>query len=110
MKKIPEMTRTEEHEFWKTHSAADYLEEMEPVTVVTGSRPQNRCGECKETLLSRFIDVELKGGRGQLRGLRQLYCPNGHEARLAPEAQRLVTAIESVLSLSPVYDRQRSVA
>ncbi len=31
-----------------------------------------------------------------------LYCPEGHETRLSPEAQRLADAIEAVLRLSRV--------
>ena len=33
MAKIPQMTRVEEQEFWETHDATDFLDEMEPVAV-----------------------------------------------------------------------------
>ena len=109
---IPEMTRAQEARFWETHDATDYLDEMEPVTVTVGPRPQNRCSVCDQVLLSRYVDIDLAGGRAQLRGLRQLYCPAGHETRLAPKAQRLADAVEAVLRLTlvPVGARQRSQA
>ncbi len=100
MDKLPTMSRVEESIFWETHDATDYLESTQPVAVTVGPRPHNRCPRCKQTLLSRYVDVSLADGRAQLRGLRQLYCPDGHETRLAPEAQRLVDAIEAVLRLT----------
>ena len=102
MNSIPEMTRAQEAKFWETHDATEYLDEMEPVTVVVGPRPQNHCSVCDQVLLSRYVDIDLAGGRAQLRRLRQLYCPAGHESRLAPEAQRLANAIEAVLCLTLV--------
>ena len=61
-------------------------------------------------MLSRYVDVDLAGGRAQLRQVRQLYCPDGHESRLAPEAQRLADAVEAVLRLTlvPVGAGQRA--
>ena len=94
------MTRAQEAKFWETHDATDYLDEMEPVTVTAGPRPRNRCSVCSQVMLSRYVDMDLAGGRAQLRQLRQLYCPAGHESRLAPEAQRLADAMEAVLRLS----------
>ncbi len=105
MAKIATMTRGEEAEFWKTHDATDYLDDSEPVEVETGPRPQNRCLICSDVLLSRYVDVELAGGRAVLRGLRELYCRQGHEVRLAPEAQRIADAIEAVLGLAPELTR-----
>jgi hypothetical protein len=105
MAKIPTMTREEEAEFWKTHDATDYLDDSEPVEVETGPRPRNRCLVCSDVLLSRYVDVELAGERAVLRGLRELYCRQGHEIRLAPEAQRIVDAIEAVLGLAPEFAR-----
>ncbi len=102
MATIPQMTRAQEGKFWETHDAADYLDEMEHVTAATGPRPQNRCSKCSRTLLSRYMDIDLADGQVQLRKLRQLYCPEGHETRLSPEAQRLADAIEAVLRLSRV--------
>lgn len=101
MTKLPEMTRQEEFEFWKTHDATDYLDDTEPVQVETGPRPRNHCPVCGDILLSRYVDVELAGGRAALRGLRELYCRQGHGARLAPEAQRVADAVEAVLHLAP---------
>jgi hypothetical protein len=110
MTSIPEMTRGQEARFWETHDATDYLDEMEPVTMTIGPRPRNRCSVCARVLLSRYVDVSLAGDRAQLRGLRQLYCPDGHETRLAPEAQRLADAVEAVLRLTlvPVGARQQA--
>jgi len=103
------MTRAQEAKFWETHDATDYLDEMEPVTVTVGPRPQNRCSVCCQVMLSRYVDIDLAGGRAQLRQVRQLYCPDRHESRLSPEAQRLADAMEAVLRLSfvPVGAGQR---
>ncbi len=100
MAKTPEMTRTEAGAFWETHDATDYLEDMVAVDVTTGPRPQNNCPTCGQIMLSRMVDVTLAAGRVQLRQLRQVYCPEGHETHLAAEAQRLVDAIEAVLRLA----------
>ena len=100
MDELPTMSRVEESRFWETHDATDYLDAMQPVSATVGPRPRNRCPKCRKTLLSRYVDVNLAGGRAQLRGLRQFYCPDGHETRLAPEAQRLVDAIEAVMQLT----------
>ena len=110
MTSIPEMTRAQEAQFWETHDATDYLDEMEPVTVTVGPRPRNQCSVCGRVLLSRYVDIDLAGGRARLRQLRQLYCPAGHESYLAPEAQRLVDAVEAVLRLTlvPVGAGQRA--
>lgn len=105
MDRIPKMTREEEAEFWKTHDATDYLDDSEPVEVEMGPRPRNHCLVCGDVLLSRYIDVELAGGRAVLRRLRELYCREGHETRLAPEAQRIVDAVEAVLGLIPDFTR-----
>ena len=100
MDELPTMSRVEESRFWETHDATDYLDAMESVAVTVGPRPRNRCPKCKKTLLSRYVDVNLADDRVQLRGLRQLNCPDGHVSRLAPEAQRLVDAIEAVMRLT----------
>ncbi|MBM4466525.1 MAG: hypothetical protein FJ014_13385 [Chloroflexi bacterium] len=91
------MTRDQEAKLWETHDATDYLDEMEPVAVTIGPRPRNRCSVCSQVLLSRYVAIDLACGRAQLRQVRQLYCPAGHESRLAPEAQRLADAVELVL-------------
>jgi hypothetical protein len=101
MDKLPTMSRVEEGEFWETHDATDYLDATQSAALTVGARPHNRCSACKKTLLSRYVDVTVAGGRAQLRQLRQLYCPDGHESRLAPEAQRLADAVEAVMHLSP---------
>ena len=49
---------------------------------------------------SRFVDIEIADKRLQLRRTRELYCPNGHETRLAPEDQRLADALEAVSKLA----------
>ncbi len=89
MADIPEMTRSQEGEFWETHDATDYLAEMMAVEVTVGPRPQNKCYECKKVMLSRNVDLNLASGQVQLRQLRQLYCPEGHETRLAEELTKL---------------------
>jgi len=101
MSKLAEMSRDEEREFWGTHSSADYWNEMESVELVRGPRPKNRCATCGNIMVSRYVDVELAGGRVVLRGVRQLHCREEHETHLAPEAQRVVDAIEAVLRLAP---------
>ena len=65
---------------------------------------------CGQVMLSRYVDLDLAGGRAQLRQVRQLYCPDGHESRLAPEARRLADAVEAVLRLTliPVGAGQRA--
>ena len=95
------MTRAQEAKFWETHDATDYLDEMEPVTVTAGPRPRNRCSVCSQVMLSRYVDIDLAGGRAQLRQLRQLYCPAGHESRLAPEAQRLAEIFHGLSESRP---------
>ena len=101
MDELPTMSRVEEGKFWETRDATDYLDATQPVALAVGARPHNRCAKCKKTLLSRYVDATVAGGRAQLRQLRQLYCPDGHETHLAPEAQRLVDAVEAVMRLSP---------
>ncbi len=102
---IPKMTREEEAKFWSTHNATDYLDGSEPMEVEMGPPPRNHCLVCGDVLLSRYVDVEVAGGRAVLRGLRGLYCRKGHETRLAPEAQRIVDAVEAVLGLVPGFAR-----
>jgi hypothetical protein len=103
MAEIPKMTREEEAEFWKTHDVIDY-DNSEPIEVEMGPRPRNHCMVCNDVLLSRYVN-EVAGGRVVLRGLRELYCRQGHEVRLAPEAKRIVDAIEAVISLVPEFVR-----
>jgi hypothetical protein len=104
MAEIPKMTREEEAEFWKTRGVTDY-DDSEPVKVEMGPRPRNHCLVCGDVLLSRYVDVELASGRAVLRELRELHCRQGHEVRLAPEAQRIVDAIEAVIGLVPEFVR-----
>jgi hypothetical protein len=110
MSSIPEMTRVWEAKFWETHDATDYLDETEPVAVTLGPPPRHRCAVCGQVLLSRYVNIDVAGGRAQLRELRQLYCLAGHDIHLAPEAQRLTEAIEAVLRLTlvPVGAGQRT--
>ena len=100
MAKIPTMTRVEEQEFWESHDATDFLEDMEPVVVTRMARPDTSCFVCGETTRSRFVDIEIADRRLQLRRTRELYCPNGHETRLAPADQRLADALEAVSKLA----------
>lgn len=104
MAEIPKMTREEEAEFWKTHDVTDY-DDSEPIKVEMGPRPRNHCMVCDDVLLSRYVNIEVAGGRVVLRELRELYCRQGHETRLAPEAQRIVDAIEAVIGLVPEFVR-----
>ena len=94
------MTRSEEHAFWKTHDATDYLGETTAVAVTRSDSARSKCAQCGKVLRSRFVDVTVANRRVQLRRLRQLYCPDQHETRLAPEAQRLVDAVEAVVRLA----------
>lgn len=100
MAKIPQMTRVEEQEFWETHDATDFLDEMEPVAVTRATHTESICSVCGETMRSRFIDIEIADRRLQLRRTRELYCPNGHETRLALADQRLADALEAVSKLA----------
>ena len=97
---LPEMNHKEEAEFWQSHEATDYLHEMEPVYLSRGRKPDNRCHHCGQVMLSRKVDVPVASGRAVLRQLRELYCPDHHETRLAPEAQRLVEAVSAVMNLA----------
>jgi hypothetical protein len=100
-RELPRMTREEEAVFWETHSSADYWDESEPVEIESGPQPRNTCPVCGRILLSRFVDVNISGGRAVLKRVRELYCPKEHEVRLAPETQRVVRAVEAVLNLAP---------
>ncbi len=106
--KLSRMTREEEAAFWETHSSADYWNDSESVEIELGPRPHNTCPVCGRILLSRFVDVDVSDGRAILRGMRELYCPQDHKVRLAPEAQQVIGAIEAVLQLVP--ERARLVA
>ncbi len=103
MAKLPEMTREEEAEFWKTHSSVDYLDGMEPVEVeldpgIKSPRDLSpRCSVCDDVLLSRDVDLDVAGGRATLHNLRQLYCRQGHTVKLAPEAEETVRKVETAL-------------
>ncbi len=103
MAKLPEMTREEEAEFWKTHSSIDYLDDMEPVEVeldpsIKSPRDLSpRCSVCDDVLLSRYVDLEVAGGRATLHNLRQLYCRQGHTVKLASEAEETVRKVEVAL-------------
>jgi hypothetical protein len=99
--KLPKMTRKEEAQFWETHDATDYASEFEPVVFTRGVKQPNRCSQCQKLLLSRYIDLEIGKGQVVVRQLRELYCPDSHEKRLAPEAQMLVEALEAVVRLAP---------
>jgi len=96
-------TREEAAEFWDTHSSADYWNQMEEVKLEVDpsvKKPRDlspRCPLDDRIMLSRYIDIHLGGGRVTLEKIEELYCRTGHYARLAPEAERLVRAIESAL-------------
>ncbi|MBM4458834.1 MAG: hypothetical protein FJ011_13865 [Chloroflexi bacterium] len=108
MAKIPEMTREEEAEFWKTHSSVDYLDDMEPVEVefhpnIKNSRDlSRRCPVCDDVLLFRYANRDAAGGRVTLHRLMEFYCRQGHGVWLAPEAAKELRAIEAVLDLRAV--------
>ena len=104
LKEIPEFeTEEEEAEFWDTHDSTEYVdwdeaEVLEPDPAVKSPRDLSpRCPVCDDVLLSRYMDVEVAGGRATLHGLRELYCQEGHITRLAPEAEELVKAVEAVI-------------
>ena len=102
MAKILKMTRVEEQEFWASHDATDFLDEMEPIVATRMPHPDSSCSVCGETMRSRYVDIEIADKRVQLRRIRELYCPHGHEFHLAPEDQRLVDALEAVSRLATV--------
>ena len=110
MSKLPEMSREEEAEFWKTHDSTDFLQNYEAVTMTRGKRPQHKCAHCSKRLLSRYVDVEVASGLAVMRQLRELYCPDAHESRLTPDAQRLVDAVEAVLRLAPQTRRRARIS
>ncbi len=110
MSKLPDMSREEEANFWKTHDSTDFLENYEAITVTRGKRPKHKCAHCGKRLLSRYVDVEVASGWVVLRQLRELYWPDSHESHLTPEAQRVVDAIEAVLRLAPQRKRRRVTA
>jgi hypothetical protein len=101
MSKLPDMSREEEAEFWKTHDATDFFADYEPTTMSRGKRPKHKCTNCGKRLLSHYVDVEVASGWVVMRQMRELYCPDSHESRLAPESQRLVDAIAAVVRLAP---------
>jgi hypothetical protein len=112
MAKLPKMTREEEAEFWKTHSSADYWDDMEDVELKVHPRiksPRNlspRCPVCDEVLLTCYVDLDVAHGRLTLHKVHQLYCPKGHVTKLAPQAEKIVKAIEAVLELQPEAELQ----
>ncbi len=50
-------------------------------------------------LLFRYVDRDTSTGQATLHHLMEFYCRQGHVAYLAPEAEKLVRAIEAVLAL-----------
>lgn len=98
------MTREEEAQFWATHSSADYWEDLEEVSAKpngdTEKHPRRspRCPVCGEVLLSRYVERETADGRATIHRLRELYCRQGHFARLADDAERVVRAVEKTLA------------
>ncbi|MGQ9628521.1 MAG: CopG family antitoxin [Anaerolineae bacterium] len=106
MAKIPEFKSYEEEaEFWATHDSTDYLDDMEPVEIEIDPNVKSPrdlspcCPVCDEVLLSRYVDVEVAGGRATLHGLRELYCQEGHITRLAPEAEEMVRLLKIINKL-----------
>jgi hypothetical protein len=105
MAKLPEMTREEEAEFWKTHSAADYWEDMEEVdlrvhpSVKSPRDLSRRCPVCDDVLLFRYRDREAAGGRATFHHLMEFYCRQGHGVWLSTKVAKEVRAIEAVLAL-----------
>ena len=104
MAKLPEFKSDEEEiAFWDTHSFTDYLDDMEPVEVeldpsIKSPRDLSpRCSVCDDVLLSRYVDLDVAGGRATLHNLRQLYCRQGHTVKLAPEAEKTVRKVETAL-------------
>jgi hypothetical protein len=96
-------TREEAARFWDTHSSVDYLNDLEEVELEVDpsiKSPRDlspRCPLDNQGMLSRFIDLYLADGRVKLEKLEELYCRQGHYARLAPETERLVREIKATL-------------
>lgn len=116
MAKLPEMTREEEAEFWKTHSVADYWDDMEEVDLRVHPRIKSprdlsrRCPVCNDVLLFRYADRDVADGRVTLHHLMEFYCRQGHGVWLAPDAEKEVRAIEAVLALRQEPSWQLAVA
>ena len=104
LKEIPEFESDEEEiEFWDTHDTTEYLdwdqaEWVEPDPSIKSPRDLSpRCSVCDDVLLSRYVDLDVAGGRATLHNLRQLYCRQGHTVKLAPEAEKTVRKVETAL-------------
>jgi hypothetical protein len=99
------MTREEEAEFWKTHSAADYWEDMEEVdlrvhpSVKSPRDLSRRCPVCDDVLLFRYRDRDAADGRVTFHRLMEFYCRQGHGVWLSTKVAKEVRAIEAVLAL-----------
>ena len=112
MAKIPEMSREEEAEFWRTHCSVDYLDDMEPVEVEFHPRIKSprdlsrRCPVCDDVLLFRYADRDVGGGQITLHRLMEFYCRQGHGVWLDSETEKLVRAIEAVSALHGEPDWQ----
>ncbi len=106
LKPLPKFkSEKEEAGFWGTHDTTDYFDLSTAESVKPGTFQRSpRCSIDGSLLLSRYVDVEVVGGKVVIRGLRQLHCRNDHEreTRLAPEAEHRVRIIEAVaLALEP---------
>jgi hypothetical protein len=102
LKPIPEFkTEKEEAEFWDTHDTTEYEFEEEGILEVAAhiTSPQGlspRCPKDKKILLTRYVDVEIAGGRLILRHVRELYCREGHYATYPPEVEQDIRVHEAV--------------
>lgn len=102
LKPIPEFkSYKEEAEFWDTHDSTEYEFEEEGILEVAPhiKSPRDlspRCPEDDKVLLTRYIDLEIAGGRMVLRRVPQLYCRDGHYTALLPKVEMEVRVLEAV--------------
>ncbi len=107
-------TREQAAQFWDTHSSVDYLDDLDKVKLEIDPRIKSprdlspRCPLDQKIMLSRFIDLYTTNGHVKLEKLEELYCREGHYARLAPESEKLVREIE--LALKRVRQKAEKIA
>ncbi len=100
--KIPKFkTKREEIEFWDTHDSTEYIDWSKAATLkvhpsVKSPRDLSpRCPHDKQVLLSRWRNLVIADGFVTLNNIRELYCPRGDYARLAPESKKIVQEAEA---------------
>lgn len=100
-KPLPQLkTEAEEADFWASHDSTEYLDWDRGEWVVQAPLVRSsRCPVCGQVLLSRYVDVDVAGGRVTLHKMRELYCPQEHVVRLAPESEELIKRLSAFLEI-----------